>query len=61
MDGSFPHSEGSRQGFVAPPVLWQAAAEEVGAVRLDQASGWRHAALVEERLCLLFVLLVVGR
>lgn len=42
-----PHSEGSRQGLVAPPVLWQAAAEEVWAVSLHQASEWRCAALVK--------------
>lgn len=34
-----PHREGSREGLVAPPVLRQAAAEEVGAVGLHQASG----------------------
>lgn len=33
------HREGSREGLVAPPVVRQAAAEEVGAVGLHQASG----------------------
>lgn len=47
MDGwVIPHSEGSRQGLVTPPVLRQAAAEEVRAVGLYQASGRRCAALL---------------
>ncbi len=55
-----PHSEGSRQGLVTPPVLRQAAAEEVWAVSLYQASGRRCAALVEGPHLLVVQLAVCG-
>lgn len=54
-----PHREGSRQRLVAPPVLRQAAAEEVRAVGLHQASGWRCAAL-EAGLRIMVVRVAVG-
>lgn len=41
------HSERSWQGLVAPPVMRQAAAQEIGAVGGHQASRGRCAALVE--------------
>lgn len=41
------HREGLGQGLVAPPVLRKAAAQEVWAVRLQQASRWCCTSWVE--------------
>ena len=49
------HSESSWQGLVAPPVLWQAAAEKVWAVGLYQTSGWCCAAVVQRPHLLLIM------
>lgn len=55
-----PYCESSREGLVTPPVLRQAAAKEVGAVGLYQASGQRHAVVVKEPCFLVFQLAVGG-